>query len=49
MCRRNQLWGLAMLTFGLGLLLGCWVESGLGCICCGFGFLIGGVVLIQKK
>ena len=35
MCRKNQLCGCALITFGLGLLIGTWLESGF------FSFLIG--------
>ena len=27
MCRRNQLWGCAMMAFGLGVLIGTWIEG----------------------
>ncbi len=33
MCRKNQLCGCALITFGLGLLLGNWLESGFLCFC----------------
>lgn len=29
MCRRNQLWGYALLAFGVGVLVGTWLDSGL--------------------
>ena len=46
MCRQNQLWGLALIAFGVGILLGAWLERcffttcfavGVGVV--GFGFL----------
>ena len=44
MCRRNQLWGYALLAFGVGVLVGTWLDSGLFChlfgllaIFCGWG------------
>ena len=49
MCRRNQLWGLAAMFFGLGLLVGCWLESeGIRNVC-GIALIAGGVLFIQKK
>lgn len=35
MCRKNQLCGCALITFGIGLLIGTWLDSGF------FSFLIG--------
>lgn len=49
MCRRNQLIGLALLAFGLGLLIGCWLETGLSRICISVIAIGGGVLLLQKK
>lgn len=49
MCRKNHLWGLAVLTFGLGLLIGCWLESELAQICFGLALMACGFLLIQKK
>ena len=49
MCRKNQLWGMAVLAFGLGLVVGCWLESELARICCGFGLLVAGFLILQKK
>jgi hypothetical protein len=49
MCRKNQLWGLAVLAFGLGLLLGCCLESELTRVCFGFVLIAGGFLLFQKK
>lgn len=49
MCRNNQLWGLAVLTFGLGLLLGCWMESNLAQICFGLALMAGGFLMLEKK
>lgn len=49
MCRKNHLWGFALLAFGLGLLAGCWLESELSRICFGFALMGGGFFVIQKK
>lgn len=49
MCRRNQLPGFCAVSFGLGLLLGCGIESGLLCLCAGFGLILCGVWIIRQK
>ena len=32
MCRRNQMWGLILIAFGLGLLIGQSLEMGFWCV-----------------
>lgn len=49
MCRRNQLLGIALLAFGLGLLVCCWFESGFVRNCLGIGLLAAGILFLQKK
>lgn len=49
MCRKNQLWGLAMLALGLGLLFGCWLESEPSQICFGIALSVGGFCIFQKQ
>lgn len=49
MCRRNQLLGVAISAFGLGLLVAGLFSSTFLCGCVGFIGIIGGVVVIQKK
>ena len=49
MCRRNQLLGCAVLAFGCGLLVCCWLESELLRIVFGIGLLVAGFCLLQKK
>ena len=49
MCRRNHLFGLALLSFGAGLIIGCWLESGLLRVCLGVGLLAAGILMLQKK
>lgn len=49
MCRKNQLWGIAVLAFGLGLMVGCWLESEFVRNCFGFGMIAVGVLILQKK
>lgn len=49
MCRRNQLCGVGMLCFGLGLLVAGFFESVFFCGCLGVGVIITGFVVLQKK
>lgn len=49
MCRQNQLWGFIMMAFGLGLLIGLWLEGGFFCGCIGFGLMILGACVLRKK
>ena len=49
MCRRNQLLGVALMAFGLGLLMATFFESGLFCGCLGFGDAAVGIVVLQKR
>ena len=49
MCRRNQLWGIAAISFGLGLLVGCSFQSGFWCCVLGIGLMILGFLFCQKK
>lgn len=49
MCRRNQLLGLGLLTFGLGLLVGCWLSSEFVRNCFGVVFMASGILVLQKK
>lgn len=49
MCRRNQLTGLGCLGFGAGLLIGCWLESGLTRVCLAVIAIGIGIVILQKK
>lgn len=49
MCRRNQLLGLGLLAFGLGLVVGCWMESEFVRNCLGIGLIAVGVLVLQKK
>ena len=41
MCRQNQLWGIALIAFGAGVLLGIWLEGGFlpTCFALGIGFV----------
>ena len=49
MCRRNQLLGCVLLAFGVGLLFGTWLESGLFCHLFGLLAIFGGVGVCRRK
>lgn len=49
MCRRNQLWGCVLLAFGLGMLFGTWLESGLFCHLLAFVALFSGFSVCRRK
>lgn len=49
MCRRNQVLGLVILAFGLGLVAGCWLESEIVRNCCGIGLTAVGILVLLKK
>lgn len=49
MCRRNHLCGCALVTFGLGLLIGTWLESGFVCFFIGLGIISLGFWCMKKK
>ena len=48
MCRYNQLWGYLQIAFGLGLLIGLWIEGGFLSHCFGFGMILLGCVFLRK-
>jgi len=49
MCRRNQLFGMALAGFGLGLLMAGLFKSGFFCGCVGIGAICAGLVILKKK
>ena len=49
MCRRNQLFGCAIVTFGLGVLVGTWLESGLFCHLFGLLAVFCGISVCRRK
>ena len=49
MCRRNQLCGCALVTFGLGLLIGSWLEIGIFSFFAGIGIICLGCWCSKKK
>ena len=49
MCRKNQLWGCMLMAFGLGVLVGLWLEGGFFCHCFGFAGIIAGACMCRKR
>lgn len=49
MCRRNQLLGVALAGFGMGLVVACLFESTFFCGCVGLIAICAGVCLLKKK
>lgn len=49
MCRLNQLWGCILLAFGLGVLVGLWIEAGFFAHCFGFALIILGGCVVRKR
>lgn len=49
MCRQNQLWGCVLAAFGLGLLIGSWVDGGFLFHCFGFGLIFLGCGMLRRK
>ena len=49
MCRRNQLLGWCLAAFGLGILLGAWMEGGFLCFLLGAGMMTLGWGVIRRN
>ncbi|MBR2421692.1 MAG: hypothetical protein IKB09_05005 [Oscillospiraceae bacterium] len=49
MCRQNLLCGGCLLAFGLGVLVGKWLESGLLCHLIGFGLIALGFCILRRR
>ena len=49
MCRKNQLWGWILVAFGLGVLVGIWLDGGFLCHCFCIGVIIIGGGVMKKK
>ena len=49
MCRKNQLLGVAVTAFGVGLLVASFFETPFFCGCLGLIAMAVGVVILQKK
>ena len=49
MCRRNKMWGLILVAFGLGLLIGQCLERGFWCSAGSITILVVGISLMRQK
>lgn len=49
MCRQNQLWGCILAAFGLGVLIGVWIEGGFFAHCFGIGMIFLGCCVLRKR
>ena len=49
MCRYNQLWGITMMAFGFGVLVGLWLSGGFLCYCFGLCLLGVGFSILRRK
>ena len=49
MCRYSQLWGCVLIAFGVGVLLGAWLEGGFLCNCFGIGIAVLGVWVMRRS
>lgn len=47
MCRRNQVFAAALISFGAGLLTGLFIDSGLVALLLAAGAIVGGFVLLK--
>ncbi len=49
MCRHNQLLGCILLAFGLGVLIGIWINGGFFAHCFGVGMMVLGWFVIRRR
>lgn len=49
MCRRNELLGCATIAFGVGVLVGTWLDGGLFCHLFGVAGIFLGLTICRKK
>ena len=49
MCRRNHLWGCALMAFGLGVLIGIRIEGGFLINCLWIALIIVGLGMMKKS
>lgn len=49
MCRQNQLLGIILIAFGLGLLFGLWIEAGFFTYCISGGLVLAGCGIMRKR
>ena len=49
MCRYSVLRGVGLIAFGVGLLVGCSMDSGFWCCALGLGAILSGIFFFQKR
>lgn len=49
MCRQFELWGWILISLGIGLLLGTFLESGFVQLCIAVGAIAAGIMVMQRK
>ena len=49
MCSQNRLLGIVLMSLGLGLLLGLWIEAGFIAYCIGGGLMVLGFCTNRKR
>ena len=49
MCRQSLLCGCCLLTFGVGILVGTWMKSGLACHLLGVGLIFLGFCALRRR
>lgn len=48
MCRQHVLWGCILIAFGVGFLIGSWVEGGFLSHCFAIGIAVVGLSMLRK-
>lgn len=48
MCRRELLWGSVVIAFGMGVLTGTWLSSGVVAHLIGLGLILFGFALLRR-
>ena len=48
MCRHNHLWGSVLIAFGVGILVGNWLEGGFLCNCFAIGIMLVGIAVARR-
>lgn len=49
MCRKNHLWGGLLTAFGVGLLIGIWLEGGFFCHIFSLAMIIAGGLICKSR
>ena len=49
MCRYHQFWGFGLSAFGVGVLIGLWLDNGFFCGCFGVMLILLGVGIMKSR